>query len=291
MKEVKLCRHCKSEINKDAMKCPVCKKRQDIDSNGKKIYMKKCQSCKSLIDYNIMECPYCNAVQKKPNAGKMLGIIFGSIFGFIFLILAIVMIATGGNLSGDGSYSFSKSVREIKNATNVNDDEAKAIEDIFKSVGIEKIESINADESLNEIEGVGSKGYRVKASISETNNIILYVGSDNKVISIRWADKDFYKNGQVLLNFNDYVITFDEKNEYNIDAQKRIKSVLKAPSTAKFPNINNWKFGKDNGIMTVQSYVDSENSFGAELRSEFQIKYDSNKNVISLIIDGVEYIK
>ncbi len=83
----------------------------------------------------------------------------------------------------------------------------------------------------------------------------------------------------------------DEKNEYNIDAQERIKSLLKSPSTAKFPSINDWKFGKDNGIVIVQAYVDSENSFGAKLRSEFQIKYDSNKNVVSLIIDGVEYIK
>ena len=41
----------------------------------------------------------------------------------------------------------------------------------------------------------------------------------------------------------------------------------------------------------MQAYVDSENSFGAKLRSEFQIKYDKNKNVVSLIIDGVEYIK
>ena len=32
------------------------------------------------------------------------------------------------------------------------------------------------------------------------------------------------------------------------------------------------------GIVIVQAYVDSENSFGAKLRSEFQIKYDSNKN-------------
>lgn len=290
MKDIKLCRHCKSEINKDAMICPICKQRQDVDSNGKKIYMKKCQSCKSLIDYNIMECPYCNAVQKKPNVGKLLGIIFGSIFGFIILILAIVMIATGGDLSVDNSNN-AKAIREIKNAISVNDEEAKEIDNIFKSVGIEKIESIEADESLNENEGAGSKGYRVKASISESNNIILYVSADNKVISIRWADKDFYKNGQVLLNFNDYVITFDEKNEYNIDAQKRIKELLKAPSTAKFPNINNWKFSKDNGAMIVQAYVDSENSYGAKLRNEFQIKYDSNKNVVSLIIDGVEYIK
>ncbi len=281
MKEVKLCRHCKSKINKDAMICPICKQRQDVDVNGKKIMMKKCQKCKSTIDFNVMECPYCNAVQKRMSFGKALAIAFGIIFA-VFLLVGVII--SNVDLSTVGN-------SEIKNVINVNDEEAKNIEDIFKSVGIEKIESIKADESLNENEGVGSKGYRVKASISESDNIILYIGNDNKVISIRWADKDFYKNGQVLLNFNDYVITWDEKNECNIDAQKRVKALLKAPSTAKFPSISEWKFGKENGIIIAQAYVDSENSYGAKIRSEFQIKYDKNKNVISLIIDGVEYIK
>ncbi|MGN1379044.1 MAG: hypothetical protein ACI4XR_01425 [Bacilli bacterium] len=227
--------------------------------------------------------------EKEKSFGKMFAIIFGSVIGFIFLIVAIAMIATGGKVEPvDNS---SKAIKEIKSSLNVNNEEAQAIEDVLKSVGIDEVEDIEYDESLNEIEGIGSKGYRIKASFSQNNSIILYVGSDNKVISIRWADKDFYRNGQVLLNFKDYVITWDEKNEYNIDAQKRIKALLKAPSTAKFPSISNWKFGKDNGIIIVQAYVDSENSYGAKIRSEFQIKYDNNKNVISLIIDGVEYIK
>lgn len=230
-----------------------------------------------------------NDKPKEKSVGKIFAIIFGGAFGFIFLIVAIALIATGGNVEpADNS---SKMVKEIKNSINVNNEEAQEIEDILKAVGISEIDDIKADESLNEIEGVGSKGYRIKASFSKNNNIILYVDSNNKVICIRWADKDFYRDGKALLNFDNYLITWDEQNEYNIDAQKRIKALLKAPSTAKFPSINNWKFGKDNGIVIVQAYVDSENSYGAKLRNEFQIKYDSNKNVVSLIIDGVEYIK
>lgn len=234
----------------------------------------------------IIKEPRVNKSKEK-SVGKIFAIIFGCAFGFIFLIVAIALIATGGKIEPvDNS---SKMVKEIKSSINVNNEEAQAIDDILKAVGISEIDNIKADESLNEIEGVGSKGYRIKASFS--NNIILYVDSNNKVICIRWADKDFYRDGKALLNFKDYVITWDEQNEYNIDAQKRIKALLKAPSTAKFPSINNWKFGKDNGIVIVQAYVDSENSYGAKLRNEFQIKYDSNKNVVSLIIDGVEYIK
>ncbi len=251
-----------------------------IKNKGKK---EKNVNEKSIIKEQKIDKP------KEKSVGKIFAIIFGGAFGFIFLIVAIALIATGGNVEpADNS---SKMVKEIKNSISVNNDEAKEIEDILKAVGISEIDDIKADESLNEIEGVGSKGYRIKASFSKNNNIILYVDSNNKVICIRWADKDFYRDGKALLNFDNYLITWDEQNEYNIDAQKRIKALLKAPSTAKFPSINNWKFGKDNGIVIVQAYVDSENSYGAKLRSEFQIKYDSNKNVVSLIIDGVEYIK
>ncbi len=251
-----------------------------IKNKGKK---EKNVNEKSIIKEQKIDKP------KEKSVGKIFAIIFGGAFGFIFLIVAIALIATGGNVEpADNS---SKMVKEIKNSISVNNDEVKEIEDILKAVGINEIDDIKADESLNEIEGVGSKGYRIKASFSKNNNIILYVDSNNKVICIRWADKDFYRDGKALLNFDDYLITWDEQNEYNIDAQKRIKALLKAPSTAKFPSINNWKFGKDNGIVIVQAYVDSENSYGAKLRSEFQIKYDSNKNVVSLIIDGVEYIK
>lgn len=251
-----------------------------IKNKGKK---EKIVKEKSIIKEQKIDKP------KEKSVGKIFAIIFGGAFGFIFLIVAIALIATGGKIEPvDNS---SKMVKEIKSSINVNNEEAQAIDDILKAVGISEIDNIKADESLNEIEGVGSKGYRIKASFSKNNNIILYVDSNNKVICIRWADKDFYRDGKALLNFKDYVITWDEQNEYNIDAQKRIKALLKAPSTAKFPSINNWKFGKDNGIVIVQAYVDSENSYGAKLRNEFQIKYDSNKNVVSLIIDGVEYIK
>lgn len=223
---------------------------------------------------------------KERSADKSFAIIFGSVFVFIFFIVVIVMLGLGTGGEIDNS---SKMVKKIKSALNVNSEEAIAMENIFKSIGIDEIGSIEADEILDEYEGAGSKGYRVKTIFS--NNVILYVSSDNKIICIRWADKDFYRDGNVLLNFGDYFITWDEQNEYNIDAQKRIKALLKAPSTAKFPSINNWNFRKDDGKVTVQSYVDSENGFGAKLRSYFQVKYDENKNAISLIIDGVEYYK
>ena len=48
------------------------------------------------------------------------------------------------------------------------------------TVGINEIDIIKADKSLNEIKGDGSKGHRIKTSYSKNNNIVLYVDSNNK---------------------------------------------------------------------------------------------------------------
>ncbi|HGS9087754.1 hypothetical protein I6A86_08825 [Clostridioides difficile] len=51
-------------------------------------------------------------------------------------------------------------------------------------------------------------------------------------------------------------------------------------------------FSKNKEEIVVQSYVDSQNSFGATMRSEFQIIFTSDgKDVKSFIFDGKEMIK
>ena len=67
--------------------------------------------------------------------------------------------------------------------------------------------------------------------------------------------------------------------------------VFALPSFLKFPNYTEWGFGKEKNIMTVQGYVDAQNSFGAETRSKFQFIIDTDTNTIqSFIFDGQEMI-
>ena len=88
----------------------------------------------------------------------------------------------------------------------------------------------------------------------------------------------------------DFYVTDDEANKYQISCQKTIKEILKSPSTAKFPNITEWGFAKEDGIITIQGYVDSQNSFGAMIRSDFQFKIRlADDMLVSAIIDGKEY--
>lgn len=72
-----------------------------------------------------------------------------------------------------------------------------------------------------------------------------------------------------------------------------ITSILKSPSTAKYPGsffnpLEGWEMGKKGNIISLKSYVDSQNSFGAMLRSNFLIeykKYDGGYDPVYVIFD------
>ncbi len=87
-------------------------------------------------------------------------------------------------------------------------------------------------------------------------------------------------------------MSISEKTDIQTRCQNGVKSILKSPSSAKFPNITNWYIGKDKEKILVQSYVDAQNGFGAMIRNEFQVTFSSSGDTVtSLIMDGVEYIK
>ena len=56
--------------------------------------------------------------------------------------------------------------------------------------------------------------------------------------------------------------------------KKDIMDSLKTPSTAVFPEFKEWNIDvNSNNVVEVKSYVDSQNSFGAMLRANFEQKY------------------
>ena len=106
------------------------------------------------------------------------------------------------------------------------------------------------------------------------------------------ADINFYKDGEIKDNIKDYVLTSSQRAQYQNRAEELVKSMLISPATAKFPSSNQWNIGINKGIVFMQSFVDSQNAFGAVIRNNFKIKYDTKTATItSLIIDGEEQIK
>lgn len=211
-----------------------------------------------------------------------------------FALVMITSIKTAtANSTDDNSTKIEKSISKeeskILNATGVTKEEAVKIYSILLECGIADITSIEADEGLNNMNEEGEKGYRVVSG--NINNIILYLKADNTVSMIRYADNNLYFDGIASAKLSDLTFTIDEMSTLQIEAEKTVKNILKAPSTAKFPGLKEWGFAKQDGKIYIQGYVDSQNSFGAMLRSDFQITLNADDYTItSFIFDGEELI-
>lgn len=201
---------------------------------------------------------------------------------FGFLMVVFIMIGGCGIIM--------MSHTDSKNATEPKTKLEKNAKNALNQIGIYKYE-IKKDAALDGAAGDGTLGYRVTTEFSN-GFVILYANTDETIHSIRYADKDYYLKGKVLSSIQDDVLTLDEAENYKRNAEVKVKEILKAPSTAKFPNIKEWGFSKKKGIVTIQGHVDSQNSFGAMLRSDFQIKYNEKEGYMtSFIFDGEELIK
>ncbi len=73
-----------------------------------------------------------------------------------------------------------------------------------------------------------------------------------------------------------------------------VKDKLKSPSTAKFPSKSGVKISKNNDTYIIQGYVDSQNSFGATIRTKYiaeikQIGKEIEKN--NFIINSFNFLE
>lgn len=115
---------------------------------------------------------------------------------------------------------------------------------------------------------------------------------DDLWITLIDKGSDTFESLQVTYDmyyFAEWYMTMDtaEESNYQYWTQESVKSILKAPNTAKFPSILEWKFGKNPYYVGVQSYVDAQNSFGAQIRNEFYFLYLAGTNeLVYVIFDG-----
>ena len=152
---------------------------------------------------------------------------------------------------------------------------------------VEEVENVEHDESLDNMNIDGEKGYRISAN--GINNIILYM-VDGTVNMVRYADNTLYENGAPVDNISNYVLTDYEESRYLTQAENAVESILKSPSSAKFSNILESNIWIEDGVVNVQGYVDAQNSYGAEMRGDYQVQFE-NGTITSLIFDGTEYLQ
>ena len=73
-------------------------------------------------------------------------------------------------------------------------------------------------------------------------------------------------------------------------AKETIKKVLKSPSTAEFVDVKAYELSNLKDVWAVNGYVDSQNSFGAMIRSQWEVQLDyrdgKGGTVKSILFDG-----
>ena len=200
----------------------------------------------------------------------------------IALVFSIIMTFKNGDEIGATPRG------KIAKSLDTSPENGEQILKVFNEIGLDENVTIKHDDSLDNAHSDGEKGYRL--STSDVSNIILYMNTDGSIHSIVYADNVIYAENKVAAKLTDFYLTMSEKTGHQLMSQETIKGVLKAPSTAKFPSITDWKFKKEPDKVIIQSYVDSQNGFGAMIRSEFQFIIE-NGNITSLIFDGKELVK
>lgn len=279
----------------------------------------KCPECGHDISDKSTACPNCgcpidntptpaqdnvnkNAPVKPPLKPKKRGA--GCLIGLILLALLIVFfiyqVSKGSKPTADTASSTNSSTAStttVESMTakylDLGEKKNKALDKQLKKCGIDEVQSITHDELLDNAHFKGETGYRVEAIYNNTvYKIILYLDKDKKAYAIKYIDYDLLKKKKAVATLQDYTLTMDEATALQLSCQSKVEEILKSPSTAKFPSIDKWGMQKEKNKVTVQGYVDSQNSFGAELRSKFQFVIDTKTSTIkSFIFDGKELIK
>lgn len=76
-------------------------------------------------------------------------------------------------------------------------------------------------------------------------------------------------------------LSLDEAIRIKDECKKIVNQILKSPGSAEYPGswynpLNDWGMKKVNNLVTVSSYVDAENSFGAKPRTYFVMQFRMN---------------
>ena len=220
----------------------------------------------------------------------------------VFVIIGITSDATKGS--------------ELKKVTikdiNIYKNKTKKIDILIspKDADINEVSLKNFDSSIISF---NNKEYKIKGLKEGTTTAICEVKdshsnvikSNKFTITVRLTDEQIEEKNkkaaeeaakaeQELINKRNSISSIEgiRIRDYCKDS---IDKILKSPSSAEYPDsflkpLKDWNMTKVNNLITVSSYVDSQNSFGAMIRSNFviQIKMqdDGSGNITYIQFDG-----
>ena len=176
------------------------------------------------------------------------------------------------------------SVQALKLYADLSDEQAQKVINDFKKVGIstpiyfESLSSNSTDKSF-------------KFSNDKISGTLVVSNGKTSYISSGGVELFNSKKGGALANIEDYYLSSYESNYYKGMAEQHVKQYLKTPSAASFPDLTDtsaWIVSRYKDTVTVSAWVDSQNSYGAQLRSDFVIQMSYASQGTSLTYAEIE---
>lgn len=208
-------------------------------------------------------------------------------FGITIILVALVALGIFATSPSGEKYVFENN----KIVKTMQLKEQKQLDDVNNALKVTGIEP-------NEIKGWQIAGKpdsygRIYYSFSldgKKYNYGVWMNPNFTVHSIMYAGITLYEDGHLIEKADANIPSGEEMRHMQRQVEKVVKENLKAPSTAKF---SDFKFRKVHGIGDVFGVVDSQNSFGAMIRTPFNASFDFNNNGVMtrIAIDGNELVK
>ena len=236
-----------------------------------------------------------NEMKKKSGKGCLLGCGGLILVFFLFMVGSCMSDSKSKTSTDPGNAKIGTPTVENKTTTDspVLKQRAQNIDRIQKGIEGTKEEAENIYLVLREVgatevdsfEGTIKSGFMFSSEKDIGKAVMpVYLNDNKSVRKIVFKNVTLYENGKAMNGINSGIATEAEKQKAMSYAEEVVRANLKAPSSAKFPG--SYHVFKNNDVIEVVGYVDSQNSFGAMIRSKFFVKFDKNFKPIDLKIES-----
>lgn len=238
-----------------------------------------CKNCGKELPDDAKFCPRCGKLtsykaQKKKWYER----------NWIWVIVAILVFAIfGGRTDGDDPVTdVPEAESETKVVVELSEKEQFAA-DFCEESGLSEdcanslYDFLFADLAAQNIRFVGKNPVGdINWDVSTTGYRLMVTADEGGIYRVICGDYTLYDGESIKYTCDDLAQRDVSKDRaaYVVIAQEIVSGVLKAPSTAEFQNSWDMAVARNGNLVAVQGYVDSQNGFGAMIRSDFVVEFN-----------------
>lgn len=269
------CPECGKKFSDMAEACPECGCPTSKITINNELLIKNNPEPTPVVTKPILDNAQHHKQKRKKRKGCLTYFLYIITFlCFIFIISVIFGLdedtdETSTTTTTESTEKMSKKEQFVSDLTSVNGVKKKAAKSAYSI--------IKNDLGYKNIEVYETNGDNTTFGIVADDDY-LYIVVNDKLRRVWCGDFTLYENDEVVMTKKemDNRVVGDNKSSYYVISQEIISSFLKAPSTADFCSQDETSMRRNGDYVVVSGYVDSQNSFGAMIRSEFTVEFKVN---------------